>query len=287
MKDLQNGLSKMVHILINLVYGDKDEETIEDYKNFHLQLTQRVFKSRLGCYNMITKDIQLSGIGSECRRDIVITLLHEVSHHIEYMDTGHTGHSKTFYEIHKKLLEIAIDLGILTLSDITENKSSAARNSDKIGRMMQGYQRKGIHLLSDYMDVSFLNGLPKEVIRKEKFQVKCVPEEKEILKNHSYKWNSQYKTWEKETSNTSQSEEEKEFLFQNRFYKIKIGNECYYTRYIKVSVMGDTYPYRKVLKKRGYVYSDKVWNKQVSADKIQTEMLTLKLMPGVKILSKF
>ena len=141
---MKTDFKQMADLLIDLSFQDKDLETKTKYKNFHIKLEDASYKTRLGRYHMVTHVIELSGMKKQCRKDILITYLHELSHHIETIDSGTTGHGKPFYDIHIKLLKTAIDLEIIQLEDITENKTSKAGNKNKLAKLMYGYKRKSI-----------------------------------------------------------------------------------------------------------------------------------------------
>ena len=286
-ENLRRSMLQMGKIIIRVTYSDKQNELLENFCNFKLQLIDKPYKSRLGLYNMLTRTIQLSSIKTECRRDLIITYLHEISHHIEYIVSGNSGHQKSFYDIHTKLLHTAINLNLLSVSDIVDNTSSRAGNKNKLAKLLTGYKKSGNNSLSDYMDTNFLKILPETVQRKESFFVKCQKSENDILKENGYKWDTNLYAWTKTLYDQCDVDDEKVFLKRNGFYKIKIGKAMFYTRYVNVCISGNTYSHKDKLKEFGYKYSNRTWGKAVPVNNIKKEMFLLKFLPGIKITSSF
>ena len=100
----------MANVIIELTFPNVSQTKREKYKDFALELTEKQYSSRLGCYSPKEKKIEISAITKECRHDVLITFIHELSHHIEFVNTKETGHQKSFYDIHKRLLKTAVDL---------------------------------------------------------------------------------------------------------------------------------------------------------------------------------
>lgn len=287
MEEIRLGLIKLANVLIDICFTEKTYEKKQKYKEFKLILVEKEYSSRLGCYNMKTKVIQLSGMNAYCRHDIIITFLHELSHHIEMMDLGNTGHQKTFYDIHIKLLKSAVNLGLLKIEDITDNKTSNAGNKKKLGKMMMGYTAKGNDKLSNYLNIDFLFLMPETVKNRQTIKVKCQPEDRYILKDNSYRWNSLELVWEKGVDNLEEYNKEILFLSKNGYQNIKLDKKTYFARFITVCAFGDTYINKETIASLGYRYKNGIWSKPVRIKFVESEVAKLRKLNGVKVKYEF
>ena len=287
MERIKTRFKQLGDVLIDIYFQDNSSVDISKYKNFKLEIIQKEYASRLGCYNMKTKVIQLSGIKSYCRRDIIITFIHELSHHIEFVLCKTSGHQKTFYDIHIKLLKIAIDLGVLKTGDITNNKSSNASNKNKLSKMMSGYIGKGNRKLSDFMNTDFLKIMPEIIESKKTIKVKSLPDDKMIFKTNHYKWNPTELVWEKTTNNIEEYNDEVSFLSKNGFYNIKIDKKIYFAKYIKICISGNTYENKESISTLGYRYKNGIWLKYVTIHQTGVEIAKLRKIKGIKVRYEF
>ncbi len=285
MLGLQNDFLKLADILIDNCFSDKKDDIKKKYKNFKLVLVSKEYSSRLGCYNMKTNTIQLSGINTYCKCDVIITFLHELSHHIETIDCGKSGHQYKFYEIHIKLLKSAIDFGIIKIEDITENKTSVAGNRNKLKKLINNYKCTNKNLPD--LNLPFLNQMPEIPINKRKVKVKCLMEDKEILKTRFYKWNTVELIWEKIVDNIVEYNMEIDFLLKNGFQNIKIDKVSYFAKYINIYINGNTYEHKEELKGLKYKYKDGGWIKCISVIDVDIEIIKLRKMKGIKITYTF
>ncbi len=72
---------------------------------------------------------------NKSREHLVATAVHEVCHHIEFLVTGESGHSKNFYKILHEMLGYAMGLEELSF-DYSEAKSKKMLDSNDI-RMVE------------------------------------------------------------------------------------------------------------------------------------------------------
>ena len=289
MEQIQKGLTKLLRIIINETYKETVPlSTLNTYKEFNIVLKDKVLVSKLGQCDILTGEIDIYGITSYCRRDILITLIHEVSHLIEFKDTGVSEHGKNFYKIHKELLGTAIDLNVLSVEDITENQTSFARNSAKLAKMFVSYKKKNRPDISCFMDTAFLQLIPQDVKQDAVLKVKCIPEEKNILKENGYFWNNKEFCWEKTTKTVADFRKERDFLKKNGFLYYKLGNEKYFAKYIRVCVFNALPRYKDSLLHMGYNLRTSSYGKEygfrmVSVGDLNKEIFALKLLAGVTL----
>ena len=88
----------------------KYDERIEKYLKFRVQYIKKALKSKGASYNTQTRTIQMLLNGENYEDLLLSVLIHEATHHVQYMMEGKTNHSSNFRAIQKKLLFKAMDL---------------------------------------------------------------------------------------------------------------------------------------------------------------------------------
>lgn len=157
-----------------------DDPLKEKYKSFHLKVSDKINNSYSGLYNPEDKSIEVIDVRGE-ETSSHSTLLHEVSHHIDYVKNGKTGHKKEFYDIFRKLIYSALDLGYI---DRKKMLAMPKRNTDysKVIKMLKEYKPKEPVITPN---VSKLLAVAKA------YQFK------DLLKSKGFSWNKVNRTWEK------------------------------------------------------------------------------------------
>jgi hypothetical protein len=281
------GLQQMGNILIDVTFTEKSNEKRKMYKTFNIELKDEPLKSRLGCYNIKTKTIEISGIKVQPRSNIFVTYLHELSHHIEMVEIGKTNHQQYFYEIHIRLLKKAIDLNVISVDDIINDNFGEAQNKNKIARYLGDYKRIGNASISDYINTSFFKYLPETVNIEKHILVKCPKEEKDKFKTRNYKWNKKNFSWEITTQTNDEYVEEKNFLEKEGYKAFSIDGEVCFTKTIKISLYGNTFENKEIISSYGYSFYNKRWHKNVDAEDIDKEIKKIKKIKGIKIKYSF
>ena len=241
-----------------------DDPKVETYKKFRLKISDRNVRSYSGTYNERTNTIEIVDIrGKEANN--ISTLLHEVSHRIEKHMYGKTGHQKTFYEIFRKLIHSALDLGYI---DKDEMKQMDHRNVD---------YKKVMKMLDSYVKCE-----PKiEVLKTKLIEVSNSYSIKDKLRENNYYWNSVSKTWTKEVYNSLINSELKKLEslnIQKSDIEIReMGKMAF--KYKGKNVVLSDYPViikggfdiKEFLKKDGYQYDsqNKIWYKNFSSEEEQ------------------
>lgn len=95
---------------------------LSNLESFTIKLLEQESKSAHGDYTYATKSIRIYNCINKSREHLIATAIHELSHHIEYLQTGSSGHSKNFYSILHNLLCFAIGLELLDF-DYAEAKA--------------------------------------------------------------------------------------------------------------------------------------------------------------------
>lgn len=117
-------------ILVNTVYP-----TLINNDVFELNLSSEVNEKAHGTYNMKTSEIIIYNAVNKNREHLIATGIHEVCHHVEFLQTGDTGHSKNFYRILHEMISYAMGIEELCFN-YDEAKRMKMLDSNDI-RMME------------------------------------------------------------------------------------------------------------------------------------------------------
>ena len=166
-------------IIENLDFDDYDLK--KKYKNYKLEISDKHLSSRNGCYFARTMTIQITRSSEEKNANNVKTTLHELAHHLDYINRGRTGHGKEFYEQYRKLIYSALDLNKITLTEMMEMTYNST-DYKKVMKILQEYERKPPRIELDEELIYEINvpGLGRKDSR---------------MATHGYTYNQRRKTW--------------------------------------------------------------------------------------------
>ena len=242
------------------------KETYPDRKipPFYVEVSNHNSATYHGYWTGPTREEPISKIriGNMSRdiRFIILTGVHEIGHHCDYMLHGSTGHKKPFYECHLALLQTACKLSVLTpeMLDKLETYGGDGRGDKKLFKMIKDRNMdlspdpereygKGQVLLQNFNAYRY----------------------KERLKSYGYRYNQRSTGWEKAIPEEELDEELK------RLEKVNIEPEITslldVRLYATVTVEGATYPIKEHLKVHGYHYNNKNWYKKVPLSEVESE----------------
>lgn len=97
-----------LYTLIKEAY--KNDKRMEDYLKFRVYYEKKFVSSFGASYNPRTRTIRMLLNGSNYEDLLLSVLIHEATHHVQYVMEGKTDHSSNFRAIQKKLLFKAMDL---------------------------------------------------------------------------------------------------------------------------------------------------------------------------------
>lgn len=180
--------------LIKIIENAKFDCERENYKWFKLNFLNDDRKSFAGDYDMRTHIIRVfvPKTSAKTNANLICTTLNEVSHHIDWCNRHTSDHSDAFYEIFQKLLYSALDLNVVSVSDI-KNMPRLTTDHNKILKFIKIYSpnpNKDIN--ENYLIVNVYN---------------CYSE-KEKLKENGYFWNGTLKAWYKKIKKEDQIKEQ-------------------------------------------------------------------------------
>ena len=194
---IEYSLKKKLDQIIDYAYRDFNDPKKERFTWFKLNVSKIKKRGYSGTYNIQTHEIIVYDVIGTKDGNNISTLLHEVSHHIDWVLHGKTGHQKEFYEVFSKLLYAAIDLNMVSLNEL-RNMDHRNRDYNKVQKILSKYSfiKSSVNKDCDEYVIKVLNA----------YSIK------EDLKKMGYHWNSISKSWDKESIHQSILESEKKFL---------------------------------------------------------------------------
>lgn len=101
------------------------------YKDYVLELVNNYSNKFGGEYIPAKKLLIVQKDESNCRDLELATAIHELAHHIEYIQVGYTKHDALFHKIQKKLLCSAFEQKLLNPSRLALEEEYLSRYSEK------------------------------------------------------------------------------------------------------------------------------------------------------------
>lgn len=216
-----------------------DSPKLPEYQRFYVEMIKENRNSFHGDYHWEIHHIRIFNLYRDDNA-IVATTIHELAHHVDYMNRGETDHGKEFYAVFRELLFTGLNMGIFTKDGfLVANKD--ASDSRKIAKMLEEYVPENISYKKDKLMIVVSNAYP----------IKNQLKEKKFIYNHVNN------TWEKEITFTERVAEE-EFL-KNLDAKYHI-QEPGIVNFLKKSVIiaqKGSFEEKENLKKEGFRYQRK------------------------------
>lgn len=241
-------------------------DLLNEYKKFYIEICDKNMKTKHGDYNEKNHHIRIFNLYRSDAK-IISTTIHELAHHIDWCNRGKSDHSKDFYFEYRQLLYTALNMDILNANDYLE---SIVDQSDfnKVKKMIDEYIP---------VPISY-NRKNKKIICRNCY------EQKDLLKENDYTYNSFNKSWEKYSINV---DEEEAFLES-------IGIECEVVNYgqirfdKKITIIADegSFDYKNELKEVGFRYIAKKRRWEFKVEEEECEEILQELIdrfPEVKI----
>ena len=169
-------------ILVDIVdHAYAGHPNLDRYRRFYVEVvTDKEYKSKNGDYHAKDRHLRIFDQGRS-PENIVKTAIHELAHHIDTVNRGHSDHSRVFYQEYIRLLTSAIDMGIFSLEDFLETERDS-QDGNKVRRMLRGYKPKASTYKADEVLIAVTDGY----------------DQKDRLKKAGYSWNPSSKAWQKE-----------------------------------------------------------------------------------------
>ena len=117
--------------------GEAAYPDLENFNSFTITLLEQDSKTAHGDYTYATRSIRIYNAINKSREHLIATAIHELAHHVEFLQTGKSGHSKNFYFILHNLLCFTLGLNLLSF-DYEEAKNKKMLDSNDL-RMCEKY----------------------------------------------------------------------------------------------------------------------------------------------------
>lgn len=262
---------QMKDLLLRIVKLTFDD--VDMYKDFKLVITGKELKSKHGQYIFNERKIELFNL-TRPPGAVLLTALHEVTHHIEFMDLGESGHKQTFYERFHPLILTSLSLGFIDTEDIVavDKDTKDLENLEKYCGSMRYWKYevqetalvRTLHVTNSYS---------------------C----KNLLNRRNYKWFPQLKAWEKDYSNEEQAKNEQALLL-SLYPELKIEImrpiDALLSFHYYLAVTGG-FDQKEAMRDAGYIWNGygvkKAWVKKVPVTEYLNELDFLK---GIRVVGK-
>lgn len=186
-----------------VVYTYPKHPKLEQYKKFYYELNTKIMKSKAGCYDVNKKKIRIFAVGSVNPTMLFIVSIHELSHHIDYINRHTSDHSREFYAVYKQLLFTALDRQMVTIDDIYKFSEGPTADRNKVLNMLGDYKINPASCQQNNTVKQQKNNESNFII----INVFDCYNVKERIKMAGYKWNPLYKCWSKTVNNNDKSAE--------------------------------------------------------------------------------
>lgn len=257
-------IKKILDDIIDRAYADESEKRRKLFKWFSIDTTVKTNSSYLGVYTHHNKSIKITGLNFD-NSQIIITCIHELSHHIDYCKNNSTGHQTPFYEEYAKLLYAALNMRIFTAEEFITRET---RDFNKVKKILDAW-------VPEYTDY-------KE--NQVKIKVNVPFELKDTVKARGYHWNNMERIWEMEVDSENSFKEET-FLktIGCTDYNVVSASKFEVDAVAYIKATDGSYEFKDELKKRGFFYSNKAWYKKTKARNLKEELDKIRdLMPQVR-----
>lgn len=236
---------------------------------FYVEMTKVENEKRLGRYHIRDKTIYINNISRETT-PIMVTAIHELTHHILVTEKDHKNHDKLFYDTLYKLMKTAVYLGY-----VNYNQARRIKDSNTISEM----ERRSGRVRVTYNPSTDTNEKYRTIYIRNGYTVK------NLLQEKKYMFSPLEYLWEKDTLKEEAEQDKQDFLKIDPSLNIEIRklNDLIVSPVYKIIVTGDTYNNRKFLNEHDYMFDreKKTWNKTVIKDEIQKEKHFLSELPKI------
>lgn len=230
-------IKNILNDIVDVAYKGSDK--LEKYKKFYVEVSDKTLKSKHGDYNGKDKHIRIFNV----QRDdtaIIVTTIHELAHHIDWVNRGFSDHSEAFYEVYRTLLFTALDMKLFNKYKF-ESTMKDASDSNKVSKIIKTYTPKD----AEYKKETTL------------FVVKGGYRFKEQLKNRKYMFNAINGTWEKEVSKADRNDEIAFMKWYDIEYSEKAATAITFNKKEYIVAGKGSFERREELKQDGFQYDKK------------------------------
>ena len=254
--------------IIDYIYKEEKEK----YKKFYIKIIPKEMKSIHGRYKWDRSLIEIFNLSRPYNHTIT-TVLHEVAHHIDYVNRGITDHKKEFYHVFYRLIIGALELGVISKNDIiTETYSSDKEKLEKYFGSIGNWEIGNVDYKKDIRIIKVSNS----------YQIK------DYLKMNGYSYSKLEQLWFKEIKVGTVTDEINllKRVIDEKYIKVIDRKDLEIEAIYYIAVF-NSYMYKDILKENGYIYNGygiekKSWNKKIKASELEREEGVLSKLDGIK-----
>ncbi|MBQ7818462.1 MAG: hypothetical protein IJ341_02075 [Bacteroidales bacterium] len=256
-------IKKILNDIVIYTYkGKVSDKKLKDFLSFYIVLDNRVLRSKHGHYRGRTFTISIFNL-YRSETQIVVTSIHELAHHIDYMIRGTTDHQKPFYDVYSKVLYTGLNMGLFTKSDVLEMREDSS-SSRKVKNILSEYEPTPIPYKQD----------ETRIVVRNCYSIK------EKLKEFGFRYNSLSYTWEKVIPVAEYDKYIEQLNELSCEYDIVDASAMNFEAMGILIATGDTFEYKEELKENGFHWSaqNKRWQKRIKMTDYKDEINSLRLL---------
>lgn len=278
--ELARRLKRQMDDIIDIAYMKRPERQRKQCKNFTLLCVDDESTRMNGVCTYLrngSSEIKILRLKNATYRAVLLTTIHEVSHHVANTLFRAQGHNSKFYQVHLELLFATFDMGLLSKDDVINSCSTSQILNDIIIKrnMLDTYVPNPVNYKQDAVQIF--------VYHAEKY--------KEQLRARGYIWNGVDESWLIETID-SLLHEEQEYLrnLGVRPENIKVLHTAQVVARLRKTVCLYNVPaaFNEAMQALGYelkiVERSQYWQKTIESNAIaSSEYDALNKIPGIHI----
>lgn len=230
-------LKNILNDLVDYVYDGHEKQTL--YKKFYIEFIDKKLRSRHGCYKFRTHHIEICNLYRDDAA-IVATSVHELAHHVDYINRHTSDHGPEFYAIYEKLLHGALDMGLFGKGQFLTATRDAS-DSNKIAKMIADYTPKNIGYKTNKKLIYVFNA----------YSVK------DALKADGYHYNGNNNTWEKEIEESEIAAEADKLRKLSVTFDVKDFTSLTFQTNVKIYATDGSFEFKDDLKEQGFRFDGK------------------------------
>lgn len=246
----------LVGDIIDRAYRYEDKKVRSMYKRVILELAPQRRRDFMGMYKPEIHKIMVYNI-NRSSQSILITVLHELAHHIMFVSGRNLGHDKVYLTTYELLVHTAMDMHLLCVDDLLGFSGTA--DAKWLREFAGTYEPKSY----DY-------GKGRYVVK-----AKIPYRMREKASEMGFHFSALEKTW-----NRTLDEEDLEnivgalkvFIPENDIFVSSVADMQVETK-IYIAAIGDTTEYVPILKENGFSYAGKgQWRKLILLEECAEEL---------------
>ena len=235
-------LQRFMKDILTIEYNNKK------YKKFSIILKPIEQKTVLEKYNYETNKIEIYTL-SRNSKQLILSALHGLAHHINYIDNNNINHNKKFYEIYADLVNICLIHNTLSKNDLKNN----FRKDEYLLNIALKRKKRETKIINNIINNRYI--FLENVYKKH-----------EILKRNGFYWETIEKKWFKEFD---KNDIDKIRMFLK---KEKLLNKAIIEPKSKLTILPQYsiyliggFNFKKELKEKGYRWNknEKKWEKNI------------------------